>query len=55
MSDLEEDEEASLRSFGRLLEVYVPIYFSPSEEPAGAFEIYLPYEPIAASINEDVM
>ncbi|MGI8707596.1 MAG: putative bifunctional diguanylate cyclase/phosphodiesterase [Actinomycetota bacterium] len=55
MSDLEEDEEASERSFGRLLEVYVPIYFSPSEEPAGAFEIYLPYEPIAASINEDVM
>ncbi|MDQ5814691.1 MAG: bifunctional diguanylate cyclase/phosphodiesterase, partial [Actinomycetota bacterium] len=55
VSDLEEDEEASERSFGRLLEVYVPIYFSPSEEPAGAFEIYLPYEPIAASINEDVM
>jgi diguanylate cyclase (GGDEF)-like protein len=41
-----EAEEASERQLGRLLEVYVPITFSEDEEPAGAFEIYLPYEPI---------
>ena len=54
VTDLEEEEEASERQFGRLLEVYVPIYYSSSPDPAGVFEIYLPYEPIAAAITEDV-
>jgi signal transduction histidine kinase len=39
--------------YGDLLEVYVPLVFSGDREPAGAFEIYLPYRPIAAAINRD--
>lgn len=39
--------------YGDLLEVYVPLVFAGDEEPAGAFEIYLPYRPIAAAINRD--
>jgi diguanylate cyclase (GGDEF)-like protein len=35
---------------GRLVEVYVPLRFSPHAPPAGAFEIYLSYAPIAAAV-----
>ena len=38
---------------GRLLEVYVPVTFGDVPEPAGALEIYLPYEPIADAIERD--
>ncbi len=43
-------ETASEVGLGRLVEVYVPLRFSPSEPPAGVFEIYLSYRPIAAAI-----
>ncbi|HEU0023669.1 MAG TPA: EAL domain-containing protein [Thermoleophilaceae bacterium] len=36
-----------------LLEVYVPLNFSGDARPAGAFELYLPYAPVAAAIRED--
>ena len=39
----------------KLLEVYTPIQFATNAKPAGAFEIYLPYAPIAAGIHDDVM
>jgi len=39
--------------YGDLLEVYVPLVFSGEERPAGAFEIYLPYRPIAEIISRD--
>ena len=39
--------------YGDLLEVYVPLVFSGENEPAGAFEIYLPYRPIAQIISRD--
>jgi signal transduction histidine kinase len=39
--------------YGDLLEVYVPLVFSGDEEPAGAFEIYLPYRPIAEIVSRD--
>ena len=39
----------------RLLEVYTPIRFAADQPVAGAFEIYLPYEPIAAGIHDDVL
>jgi signal transduction histidine kinase len=44
---------AVFRSYGDLLEVYVPLVFGSDRHPAGAFEIYLPYAPIAASIRHD--
>jgi diguanylate cyclase (GGDEF)-like protein len=46
-------ETASEVGLGRLVEVYVPLRFSPSGPPAGAFEIYLSYRPIAAAISSD--
>ena len=49
----DEVENAEERGFGRLLEVYVPLRFGTAGEPAGAFEIYMPYDPIAAAINRD--
>ncbi len=46
-------ETAGEVGLGRLVEVYVPLRFTPSGPPAGAFEIYLSYAPIAASISGD--
>ena len=38
---------------GKLLEVYVPLRFGNETRPSGAFEIYLAYAPIAATISRD--
>ena len=46
-------ENASLISFGQVLEVYVPLKLQGSDVPDGAFEIYIPYRPIAAGILRD--
>jgi diguanylate cyclase (GGDEF)-like protein len=46
-------ETASEVGLGRLVEVYVPLRFAASGPPAGAFEIYLSYRPIAAAIARD--
>jgi diguanylate cyclase (GGDEF)-like protein len=46
-------ETASEIGLGRLVEVYVPLRFSPTGPPAGAFEIYLSYKPIAGAIAGD--
>jgi diguanylate cyclase (GGDEF)-like protein len=46
-------ETASEVGLGELVEVYVPLRFSPTGRPAGAFEIYLSYRPIAAAIAGD--
>jgi diguanylate cyclase (GGDEF)-like protein len=48
-----DSETASEVGLGRLVEVYVPLRFTASEPPAGAFEIYLSYAPIAAAISKD--
>src|SRR5919201_2387778 len=53
VSDLEKAENAGDRRFGQLLEVYTPLRFETGHEPAGAFELYLPYRPIAAAIGHD--
>jgi diguanylate cyclase (GGDEF)-like protein len=53
ISELEEAEEASEREHEKLVEIYVPLRFTQAAEPAGAFEMYLPYEPIVASIERD--
>jgi diguanylate cyclase (GGDEF)-like protein len=44
---------ALLERYGELLEVYVPIRFAVGAPPAGVFELYLPYAPIAAQIAHD--
>src|SRR4029077_8769807 len=46
-------ETASEVSLGQLVEVYVPLRFASGGRPVGAFEIYLSYAPIAASISRD--
>jgi diguanylate cyclase (GGDEF)-like protein len=46
-------ETASEVGLGQLVEVYVPLRFSHSRPPAGAFEIYLSYRPIASAISHD--
>jgi diguanylate cyclase (GGDEF)-like protein len=46
-------ETASEVGLGKLVEVYVPLRFTPSGPPAGVFEIYLSYGPIAAAIGSD--
>jgi diguanylate cyclase (GGDEF)-like protein len=46
-------ETASEVGLGRLVEVYVPLRFARSGPPAGVFEIYLSYAPIAATVGHD--
>jgi len=61
ISDLQAPEELDDRSHQRLLSVYVPLrvgddgHFTEaaSGQVVGAFEIYLPYQPIAAAIAKD--
>ncbi len=49
----EPDNAALLGRYGTLLEVYVPILYADDAEPAGVFELYLPYQPVQASIRAD--
>ncbi len=56
-ADGDEDADVDLadvgQDAGRLVEVYVPV--TADDGPVvGAFELHLPYEPIAQNVNEDV-
>ncbi len=44
------NETASEVGLGQLVEVYVPLRFTAKGPPAGVFEIYLSYGPIAAAV-----
>lgn len=63
VTDLTAPEEREEREFGELLSVYVPLRGSDDgrlsvagdDEIIGAFEIYLPYAPIAAAIDRDTL
>ncbi|MCY7373093.1 MAG: bifunctional diguanylate cyclase/phosphodiesterase [Spirochaetaceae bacterium] len=46
---------ALLDRYGSLLEVYVPIRYAGVEKPVGAFELYLPYQPVRNSIRADTL
>jgi diguanylate cyclase (GGDEF)-like protein len=46
-------ETASEVGLGRLVEDYVPLRFAGAGRPAGAFEIYISYSPIAAAVAGD--
>ena len=49
----ESDNAALIERYGTLLEVYVPILYDGQARPAGVFELYLPYQPVQASIRAD--
>jgi diguanylate cyclase (GGDEF)-like protein len=51
--DIEIQNRALVRRFGDLLEVYTPIRAQSSGKPVGAFELYIPYAPVAAAIAHD--
>jgi diguanylate cyclase (GGDEF)-like protein len=53
VSDAKKAENTGEHGYGQLLEVYLPLQFEGGAMPAGAFEIYLPYGPIAAAIEHD--
>ncbi len=53
ISELDKDENGAEQQFDRLLEVYVPITLGDAGTVHGAFELYLPYDPIAESIEAD--
>ena len=55
VSSLDKAENVGERRFGQLLEVYLPLRFSTNGPVAGAFELYVPYRPIAAAIASDTM
>ncbi len=46
-------ETAGEVGLGTLIEVYVPLRFSARGLPAGAFEMYLSYRPVAGAITRD--
>ena len=54
VAELEAEESEHVKELGGgLYEVYVPLRFSRDGPPDGAFEIYLPYGPVAAQIERD--
>jgi len=55
VDNLADEENVSERGSGKLLEVYVPLTFGGETAPSGAFEIYLPYAPVAAAIQHDTV
>jgi diguanylate cyclase (GGDEF)-like protein len=48
-----DSETASEVGLGELIEIYVPLRFTAGGRPAGVFEIYLSYQPVAAAVRRD--
>ena len=51
--DVETQNRPLVRKYGPLLEVYTPIRSQGTRAPVGAFELYMPYAPVAAAIAHD--
>jgi diguanylate cyclase (GGDEF)-like protein len=51
--DIEKQNRPLVHRFGDLLEVYTPIRSRGTNAPVGAFELYIPYAPVAAAIAHD--
>jgi diguanylate cyclase (GGDEF)-like protein len=51
--NVELQNRSLIRRYGDLLEVYTPIRARNGQAPVGAFEIYIPYAPVAAAIAHD--
>jgi diguanylate cyclase (GGDEF)-like protein len=49
-----DDSASSEEGDHQLLEVYVPLQYDGFATPLGAVELYLPYAPVAAAVQEDV-
>jgi diguanylate cyclase (GGDEF)-like protein len=54
ITHLDEDEQASERGHGSMIEAYVPFRFEGTTEPAAVFEVYMPYAPVAAVAGRQV-
>jgi hypothetical protein len=53
IADVRNAENVEERKLGSLFEAYVPLRYSPDGLPAGAFEIYRPFGPVAAATARD--
>src|ERR1700730_6169739 len=54
ISDASAPENKADNLTGKFLSVYVPFYFAQDPKtPAGAFELYLPWAPVAAQIDQE--
>jgi len=49
----QDEENAGDNLVGPLIQVYVPLLFTGSSSPSGAFELYLPYAPVQAAIDRE--
>jgi signal transduction histidine kinase len=53
LTDGHSAEDAGDNLAGPLVQVYVPLVFSGTTSPSGAFELYLPYAPVQAAIDNE--
>jgi diguanylate cyclase (GGDEF)-like protein len=51
--NIERQNRGLVRRFGDLLEVYTPVRAKGTGKTVGAFELYIPYAPVAAAIAHD--
>jgi signal transduction histidine kinase len=49
----QDEENAGDNLPGPLIQVYVPLVFKGDTRPSGAFELYLPYAPVQAAIDNE--
>jgi signal transduction histidine kinase len=49
----QDEENAGDNLAGPLIQVYVPLTFAGNTIPSGAFELYLPYAPVQAAIDNE--
>jgi len=53
VTDGHDEENSGDDLAGPLIQVYVPLVFAGTSTAAGAFELYLPYAPVQAAIDEE--
>ncbi len=53
VTDGHDDENSGDNLPGPLIQVYVPLVFQGSSMPSGVFEVYLPYAPVQAAIDNE--
>jgi signal transduction histidine kinase len=53
VTDGHDEENSGDNLAGPLIQVYVPLVFTGTSTPSGAFELYLPYAPVQAAIDRE--
>lgn len=53
ITDGHDEENSGDNLQGPLIQVYVPLVFKGTTSPSGAFELYLPYAPVQAAIDNE--